>query len=40
MLRVKEGVIRLLRDEYQDEELGEIGAWLAEHGEGLDGSSV
>jgi hypothetical protein len=40
MLRINDGVIQLLRDEYNDEELGEIGAWLAEHGAGLDGSYV
>ena len=40
MLRVNDGVIQLLRDEYNDAELGEIGAWLAEHGAGLDGSYI
>lgn len=40
MLRVKDGVIQLLRDEYNDEELGEVGAWLAEHGEGLDAAYI
>lgn len=40
MLRVNDGVIQLLRDEYNDEELSEIGAWLAEHGAGLDASYV
>ncbi len=36
MLLVRDGVIQLLQDEYQDEDLGDVGAWLAEHGAGLD----
>ena len=37
---VRDGVIQLMRDEYRDEELGEVGAWLAQHGVGLNGAYV
>jgi hypothetical protein len=40
MVLIREGVIQLLQDEYQDEELGDVGAWLAEHGAGLDAAYV
>ena len=40
VLKVVGGVITELRDEYDDKELEEVGAWMLEHGGGLDGSYV
>ena len=40
VFKVVGGVIVAMRDEYDDQELVEVGAWMLEHGEGLDGSYV
>jgi len=40
VVQVLDGQIQHLTDVYVDEELAEIGAWLAAHGDGLDGSYV
>ncbi len=37
---IADGVIVAMRDEYDESLLGELAAWMAEHGEGLDGSYV
>ena len=37
---IADGVIVTMRDEYVDEELADVGAWMHEYGEGLDGSYV
>jgi hypothetical protein len=37
---IANGVIVAMRDEYDDKEMGAVGAWMHEHGEGLDGSYV
>jgi len=37
---IDDGVIVAMRDEYVDEELAGVGAWMLKHGEGLDGSYV
>ena len=37
---IADGVIVAMRDEYDDKEMGSVGAWMLEHGEGLDGSYV
>jgi hypothetical protein len=37
---IADGVIIALRDEYIDEEMERFGAWMLEHGEGLDGSYI
>lgn len=37
---IADGVIVGMRDEYVDEELAGVGAWMLEYGEGLDGSYV
>lgn len=37
---VADNVIVAMRDEYNDEELKDVGAWMVAHGEGLDGSYV
>jgi hypothetical protein len=34
------GVIVAMRDEYDDNEMGAVSAWMLEYGEGLDGSYV
>ncbi len=39
-LTVADNVIVAMRDEYNDEELKDVGAWMVAHGEGLDGSYV
>jgi hypothetical protein len=33
-------VIVAMRDEYDEKEMGAVGAWMLEYGEGLDGSYV
>jgi hypothetical protein len=40
VFNIANGVIVAMRDEYDDEEMEAVGAWLLEHGEGLDGSYV
>ena len=40
VVNIADGVIVALRDEYRDEEMETFGAWMLEHGEGLDGSYV
>ena len=35
---IVDGVIVSMRDEYDDKEMGAVGAWMLEYGEGLDGS--
>ena len=40
VILVHNGRIQQLTDVYVDEELAEIGVWLAEYGEGLDGSYI
>ena len=37
---VADGVIVAMRDEYDDQQLGGVEAWMQEHGTGLDGSYV
>ena len=37
---IADGLIVAMRDEYVDKEMGSVGAWMLEHGEGLDGSYV
>ena len=37
---ISNGVIVAMRDEYDDEEMQPVGAWLLEYGDGLDGSYV
>ena len=37
---ISDGVIIAMRDEYDDQEMEAVGAWLLEYGEGLDGSYV
>ncbi|MEH6569804.1 MAG: nuclear transport factor 2 family protein [Halioglobus sp.] len=37
---ISNGVIIAMRDEYDDQEMEAVGAWLLEYGEGLDGSYV
>jgi hypothetical protein len=37
---IANGLIVAMRDEYDDKEMESVGAWLLEHGEGLDGSYV
>ena len=37
---VSGGLIVAMRDEYDDKKLEGVGAWMLEHGEGLDGSYV
>ena len=40
VFKIADGVIVAMRDEYDDNALGDFGAWMLEHGEGLDGSYV
>ena len=40
VFNIADGVIVAMRDEYDDEEMLAVGAWMAEYGEGLDGSYV
>ena len=40
VVKIVDGVIVSLRDEYSDEEMAPFADWMAEHGEGLDGSYV
>jgi hypothetical protein len=40
VFNIADGVIVAMRDEYDDEEMGAVGAWMFEYGEGLDGSYV
>ena len=40
VFNIANGVIVAMRDEYDDEELQDVGAWLQAYGEGLDGSYV
>jgi hypothetical protein len=35
---IADGVIVAMRDEYVDQEMESVGAWMLEYGEGLDGS--
>jgi hypothetical protein len=37
---IADGVIVAMRDEYDDEDMGSVAAWMREYGEGLDGSYV
>jgi hypothetical protein len=37
---IADGMIVAMRDEYNDRELEDVGAWMREYGEGLDGSYV
>ena len=37
---VADGVIVAMRDDYDDAEMEEVGAWMLKHGAGLDGSYV
>ena len=37
---IVDGVIVAMRDEYDDKEMGAVGAWMLEYGKGLDGSYV
>lgn len=37
---IADGVIIAMRDEYDDQEMGSVSAWMLEHGEGLDGAYV
>ena len=37
---ITDGVIVAMRGEYDDKEMETVGAWMLEHGEGLDGSYV
>ncbi len=37
---VVDNMIVAMRDEYNDEELKDVGAWMVAHGKGLDGSYV
>ena len=40
VFNIANGVIVAMRDEYNEAELGDVGIWLQEYGEGLDGSYV
>ena len=40
VFNIADGVIVAMRDEYNDKEMGAVGAWMKEYGEGLDGSYV
>lgn len=40
VFNIANGVIVAMRDEYDDKELQDVGAWLQAYGEGLDGSYV
>ena len=40
VFNIANGVIVAMRDEYKDAELEEVGTWLQQYGEGLDGSYV
>ena len=40
VFNISGGLIVGMRDEYDDKKLGSVGAWMVEHGEGLDGSYV
>ena len=40
VFNIADGVIVAMRDEYDDEEMQAVGAWMLEYGEGLDGSYV
>jgi len=40
VVTILDGVIVALKDEYEDEEMERLSAWMREHGEGLDGSYV
>lgn len=40
IVTVTDGVIVALRDEYDDQEMEKVGAWMLKYGEGLDGSYV
>jgi len=37
---IADGVIVGMRDEYDEKEMGGVGAWMLKHGEGLDGAYV
>lgn len=40
VFNISDGLIVAMRDEYDDKEMGSVGAWMVEYGEGLDGSYV
>ena len=40
VFNIANGVIVAMRDEYKDKEMESVGVWLAQYGEGLDGSYV
>ena len=40
VFNIADGVIVAMRDEYEDEEMEALGAWMLQYGEGLDGSYV
>ena len=40
VFNIVDGVIVAMRDEYVDEKMEAVGAWMLEYGEGLDGSYV
>ena len=40
VFNIADGVIVAMRDEYDDDEMQAVGAWMLEYGEGLDGSYV
>ena len=40
VFNIVDGVIVAMRDEYVDERMEAVGAWMLEYGEGLDGSYV
>ena len=40
VFKVSDGVITEMRDEYDEQELALVSAWMLEYGEGLDGSYV
>jgi SnoaL-like domain len=40
VFNISDGLIVAMRDEYDDKQMESVGAWMAEHGEGLDGSYI